>query len=120
MRSIQSMTVQAMLATYVAGIYGLLVDWVLQAEAKGARIVQGTGGREYVIVDGVAYPVLCGAIVPRVTEDGPTDGRCGQRATVDGACAFHAAEADEWARLTERERRGIERMEDERDFGRDW
>lgn len=120
MRSIQSMTLDQMLATYVAGIYGLLVDWVEEAERKGARIVAGSAGRRYVMVGRKAYPVLCGEIVGYQTEDGPETGRCGQRVTVGdfGTCEVHGAEREYWASLTERERRAIERAEDERDFGR--
>ena len=114
MRSIESMTLEQLLATYVAGVYGLLVDWTGQAERKGARIVQGSGGREYVLVDGKALPVLCGEIVPWMTEDGPATGRCGQRLTRNGACEFHAAEREWWASLSEAEKAHVEREEDAR------
>ena len=103
------------LRTYVAGVFGILVDHVEAAERMGAKLVEGTDGREYVVIEGRAYPVLCGDIVPVQTEDwGPESGRCGQIARFDGSCEFHGAERAWWGSLTEREKAAVERAEDER------
>jgi hypothetical protein len=44
----------------------------------------------------VAATVVCPQFIPVMTEDGPSDGRCGVDATVDGLCAYHAEEVRSW------------------------
>lgn len=81
------------------------------------RIREGTNVRWVITDDGKAWPVLCGHLIPVVTEDGPTDGRCGQPADKDrGACDGHADEMDHWRSLSEPERAYWER-EQERMYG---
>lgn len=90
----------------------ILIDHV----AQDARVRIGPSGQAYVVGDkGKATLIVCGDIVQRVTEDGPETGRCGLPVYRDfGQCERHADERIWWASLTERERAGIERIEDER------
>ena len=90
----------------------ILIDHV----AQGARVRIGPSGRAYAVGEkGQAKLIVCGDIVPVMTEDGPETGRCGLPVHRDfGQCERHADERIWWASLTERERAGIEREEDER------
>jgi hypothetical protein len=105
---------EGFLRVYAAGILGVLVDHVESAREMGARVVEGSHGRGYVVVGRRAYPILCGDIVRIETEDGPSDGRCGRIAQADGACPVHAAQRDYWQSLSEAERVAVEREEDAR------
>lgn len=106
--------IEDFIRVYVGGVLGILVDNVGAAVLLGARTVSGSDGREYLIVGYKAYPVLCGDIVPMATEDGPSDGRCGQRARAEfGQCEWHSSERIWWGSLTEAEKIGVEKAEDE-------
>lgn len=97
---------------------GVLIDDLDRAVTFGLKVVN-TGTKTWVVGDdpndfGRAYPVVCGDIIGIVTEDGPTDGRCG--VPVDGdrwGCTGHADQRDWWQGLTELEKVQVERMEDE-------
>ena len=71
---------------------GVVVDHVEMFVAAGGTVrpAASGSGASWAVVDGIAYPVVCGELVAIRTEDGVTDGRCGSPATVDGCCAGHA------------------------------
>lgn len=91
---------------------GVVSDHVYSVQAlPGTRVVEGDLAT-WVVDDqagGRAYPVLCGDLVEWMTEDGPTDGRCGLLATDEGACEGHAAESRQWREMSEAERARWER-----------
>lgn len=93
---------------------GLLVDHVELFQAAGGTIrpAASGSGAAWAVVDRVAYPVVCGALIWVDTEDGRIDGRCGLRVTVDGACDSHAEELASWRQATEAERAAWERDRD--------
>lgn len=54
---------------------------------------------------------VCPEIVPVVTEDGPSDGRCLAPVVADGyACEGHTAEIESWRDMSEAERAHWERQ----------
>jgi len=68
------------------------------------RIRNGQNVQWVVTDDGRAWPVLCGEIIGIVTEDGPSDGRCGIPVEPGkGACEGHELQHQEWAQQTEAE-----------------
>lgn len=74
---------------------GLASDHVEAFVAAGGTIrpaASGSGLHWAVIPSGRTVPVVCSEIIPIITEDGRSDGRCGDDATVDGLCAGHAAD----------------------------
>ncbi len=57
---------------------------------------------------------LCPEIVPVMTEDGTSDGRCLTPVVPGGyACPGHTAVIEEWRAMSERERAHWERQHDE-------
>jgi hypothetical protein len=107
----------------VMGVYGrpgtmrqgVLVDHLHLVDESKVRTLTST---TWVVTDdGKGWPVLCGYLIPIVTEDGPSDGRCGVPIDKDsGFCTNHAAERDEWLAMSELEKAHWER-EQERMFG---
>lgn len=97
---------------------GVVSDHVRAAsELPGVRIVRGEFA-EYVIDDaagGIAWPVLCSELIEVYTEDGVSDGRCGQVATDidEGSCKGHGEERRGWRAMSEAERAHWERQHDE-------
>lgn len=93
---------------------GVASDHLAAAAAlEGVRVVAGALS-EYVVddaADGAAYPVLCSEVIEVLTEDGPSDGRCGALATDQelGSCAGHADERRQWVALSEAEKAAWER-----------
>lgn len=60
---------------------------------------------------------LCPEIVPILTEDGPTDGRCLAPVVPDGyACAGHTEAIESWRSMSEAERAYWEHQHDEQRF----
>lgn len=59
----------------------------------------------------------CPEIVPIVTEDGPSDGRCFKNIVPGGyACEGHTAMIEEWREMSEPERAHWERQHDEDNY----
>ncbi len=82
---------------------GVLSDHIesFLAAGGGTTLVVGPGTDApqvtyAVLPDGSRVPVVCSEVIPVRTEDGPSDGRCGHDATVDGMCEWHAEERDSW------------------------
>lgn len=103
----------------VVGIHGqamgLLVDDAETFVALGGTIrpaASGSGVFWAVTPEGQAFPLTCGDIVERVSEDGPYTDRCGAVADHDGACEGHGAARDAWREMSEAERLELEREED--------
>lgn len=96
------------------GHYGRNFDsqGVLAEEVGGAPAHQLPGGTwVYVQPDGRASKILCSELIATVTEDGPSDGRCGQPVDQDKpfACTGHAEIIEEWRGQNEAERAQWER-----------
>ena len=93
---------------------GLLVDDIGTFRALGGKIRESRTGRGWAVLPtGQAYPLTCGDIVERYSEeDGEryTD-RCGDVA-VDGSCEAHGAAIASYRAMSEAERCHLERMED--------
>lgn len=93
---------------------GVLIDNTDRFVAEGGSIRVGRHATWAVMLNGKAFPVVCGALVEVATEDGPLSGRCGRDVEGDrGACGSHADERDEWMSMGERERCAWERAHDE-------
>lgn len=79
---------------------GLLSDHVEAFVAAGGvvRAAASGSGRTWAVRswDRLAIPVVCSEIIPVMTEDGPSDGRCGLDALVEGCCKGHAAERQDY------------------------
>ena len=75
---------------------GLLSEHVPAFVAAGGTVRDAASGsgRSWAVrsFDRLAIPVVCSEIIPVMTEDGPSDGRCGLDALVEGSCEGHAAE----------------------------
>lgn len=94
---------------------GLLVDDIDAFVQLGGTIrmaASGSGIEWAVTPEGRAFPVTCGDIVERGSEDGPYTDRCGFVADSDGACAGHAAARDAYRAMSESERLHLERAEE--------
>lgn len=97
---------------FYVGREGLLAEQVDGFIAAGGIVRPAAfgGGRAWAVLsDGRAVPVVCGEIIPVMTEDGPSDGRCGQNALGEGMCEGHAEEYAQWNRMAEVERAAWER-----------
>jgi hypothetical protein len=72
---------------------GVITEHAEAFVAAGGTIVPRSSGSGAwaVLPDGEAVPVVCSEMIPVMTEDGPSDGRCGADATDDGMCSGHAA-----------------------------
>lgn len=100
---------------FYVGRLGLVADHVTSFVEAGGTVrsaASGSGKAWAVLPGGRAFPVVCGYLIPVMTEDGPSDGRCGLDALPEGMCEGHAAEYAEWARMDEMERAAWERHAD--------
>lgn len=93
---------------------GLLVDDIGAFEGLGGIIrTSASGCVEWAVTpEGRAFPVTCGDIVERWSEDGSYTDRCGSIADGDGACAGHAVARDSYRAMSEAERLHLERSEE--------
>lgn len=87
---------------------GVLSDHVGLLGVDAHVHVSVSGARTYVTDATGTEPVLCSDLVQLYDEDGPYDGRCGDFATDEGACAGHAAERARWMSMSEIDRYAVE------------
>jgi hypothetical protein len=80
------------LVAYRSGVLAEHTESFVAAGGRHIAAASGSGRSWAVMPDGKALPVVCGHFIPVMTEDGPSDGRCGADVTVDGHCAPHAEE----------------------------
>lgn len=113
MRDLRTATPEQHVAAYgLAWVLGVLAEHLPSFFAAGGIVrpaASGSGASWAVLPDGTARPVVCGDVIAIPTEDGAVSGRCGLRATVDGACEGHAVESAAWLVASEAERIAWER-----------
>jgi len=97
---------------------GVITDHVYRALDAGYVVRVAASGRTYVhpAAGGTAVPVLCGEIVPVLTEDGWTDGRCALPVmNNERGCPGHEPQIAAWA--DERSEQYVDDRADENEYG---